>query len=374
MNTNSNPLTLSDFGYNLPENLIAQTPHPNRDGSKLLERKSDGTHLNHLFSELPKILPENSLIIINNSRVFASRLIGHIETGAKVEIFLLEKPSKGEKTKAQALAKPMKKLKLGTKVLFENNVTATVIEKDTRSEGVSPITVEFNTSQEKFLKWANDFGYIPLPPYINRENPKTASASHDAETYQNVFANPLGSVAAPTAGLHFTEAVIKNLKEKNIDIKTVTLHVGAGTFLPVKQNDISKHIMHKEYFNVPEETIKSIQRAKLQGKKVIFVGTTTLRSLESLYLKSKNENKDILDLANRWHGTDLFLRPRYKNEIYSPWGCDALITNFHQPYSTLFMLISNLIGYENAQAHYKKAVSERYRFFSYGDSNLFWLS
>jgi S-adenosylmethionine:tRNA ribosyltransferase-isomerase len=317
-------------------------------------------------------LPENSLLIVNNSKVFASRLIGHIKTGAKIEIFLLDKPEGHEKAICHALAKPMKKLKQGTEVIFKNGVIATVIEKPD-TDTVSPLTIQFNLNGKDLLEWIESNGYIPLPPYIERKNLVTAKESKDSESYQTVYAEPVGSVAAPTAGLHFTPELIKNLEQKNIKIVPITLHVGAGTFMPVKFNDISKHTMHKEIFNFPASSLEQLLKAKKNEQKIFAVGTTSLRCIESLYQLAKKRNVQPVELTEQWLSTDLFLRPRAQNEIYKPWLLDGIITNFHQPCSTLFMLICNLIGYKNAHQHYQRAINNEYRFFSYGDSNLLWL-
>lgn len=370
--TNKSILTLSDFNYQLPTELVAHNPESQRDQSKLLVSQSNRTLTDHMFSELPNIIPENSLIVANNSKVFASRFIGQLPTGGKVEIFLLGKPYGSKSAVSEAIGKPMKKLKRGSKIHFSDSVTATVIEKND-SDFTPTIKVEFNLSSEELLIWSESKGYIPLPPYINRETLLPSEESNDKEKYQTVYANEIGSVAAPTAGLHFTTDLIKNLKSKNIDFTEVTLHVGAGTFMPVKSENIDEHIMHKEWNYIPIKTIEKIEHAKKNGYKIICVGTTSLRTLESIYRKAKTENKSLIEFANQWNETDLFLRPEDKNDIYKPWIIDGLITNFHQPCSTLFMLICKLVGYDNAHKHYQYAIKNKYRFFSYGDSNLFWL-
>jgi S-adenosylmethionine:tRNA ribosyltransferase-isomerase len=234
--------------------------------------------------------------------------------------------------------------------------------------------LEFERSANAVHKWIDQWGIIPLPPYIHRDQIKPAVESPDRLSYQTVFAKDRGSVAAPTAGLHFSQQLLDQLSEKGINLRFLSLHVGAGTFLPVKSDSIENHTMHHESFMVPRQTLQDIFQAKQNGSPVIAVGTTSLRSLEDLYRKGDGDTDKILNLGNQWHETNLFLYPKHKEDRYTPWMIDGLITNFHQPKSTLFMLISLLLGLENAMNFYQFAFDKQFRLFSYGDSSLLWLT
>jgi len=370
-------LTLSDFEYNLPDGLIAQDPLKARQSSRLFVRHADESEDHKNFRNLADFIPQDSLVIVNNSKVFASRLVGKLQTGGKIEIFVLEKPKaedlkSNQKSLVPALGRPFKKLKVGTEVYFEGGVTGVIRNRE--NDGISSqVEVEFSLPAEELLSWMNQFGYVPLPPYIQRKEAKTAGLSEDKNSYQTVYAQHEGSVAAPTAGLHFEDEVICELKRKNINIAPVTLHVGAGTFMPVKHQEIDQHTMHKELYQIPQKTAEEIVRAKTEGRKIIAVGTTSFRSIESALKLKDGDINSIVECADQWMETDLFVRPRNRSDRYKSRIIDGLITNFHQPGSTLFMLICSLIGYENALSHYQTAIDEKYRFLSYGDSNLFWL-
>ena len=212
---------------------------------------------------------------------------------------------------------------------------------------------------------------VPLPPYIKR--PVGPSDRQDVTNYQTVYAEHIGSVAAPTAGLHFTPRLLESFQRKNIQTKSVILHVGPGTFLPVRSQIPSEHRMHAEPFFVPTDTLRAILEARKQGKPVVVVGTTVFRSLEALALKAKKLGCGMLELCDRWQETDLFIYPKASNQIYKPWAANAIVTNFHQPYSTLFMLIASLIGLDEAKLLYGEAVQKKLRFHSYGDGSLLWL-
>jgi len=279
----------------------------------------------------------------------------------------------------KALGKPLRKLKKGTVLTMPGNVRCQ-IEKAAEATDVSPtILMSFHgldagEGQDTILNWLDEHGEMPLPPYINRK--KSAAANHaflDRERYQTVYANAAGSVAAPTAGLHWTPELMEKAKARDISFEKVTLHVGAGTFLPVKTNDINAHLMHEERFRVPAQTIKAIENANREGRKVIAVGTTTLRCLESLARLATSQNQARLNFADRWLRTSLYHRPQNRSERIRPWGIDALQTNFHQPQSTPLMLVSSLIGLDETLRMYEEAIGERYRLFSYGDSSLLWL-
>lgn len=369
-------LQLSDFDYHCPQNLIAQEPIPGRSNSKLLVRRQNSTTVDLHVSDLTTEVPSGSLLIFNDTRVFPSRMLGHLPTGGSIEVFLLGEIASTEtptKSVWQALGRPMKKLKPGVEVYFEPQLRAKVIERYDDNSGNSLINLEFDLAPSAFKVWLESHGFIPLPPYIKRNKPLRAEVSPDRERYQTVYARQTGSVAAPTAGLHFTEELLNRLSTQDIELHFVSLHVGAGTFLPVKTENIAEHRMHSERYRVGKETAKAIYQARLTGRKVIAVGTTTFRSLESLYRKAAEDPNKFIELADSWHSTNLFMRPTKHGEIYRPWVIDALFTNFHQPCSTLFMLIANLLGLEAAKDMYSEAVSKEYRLFSYGDANLIWL-
>lgn len=222
-----------------------------------------------------------------------------------------------------------------------------------------------------FMHWLDTYGHTPLPPYIAQESSRAAI---DRDRYQTTYAEGQGSVAAPTAGLHYTPQLLQELKtKKNIEVLPITLHVGAGTFLPVKQEDPQLHTMHEERFYIASTTVKKILMHKHQSKPIIAVGTTTLRALESLWLVCDRDENKIFDWCDRWLRTSIFIRPEFADSRHTPWCINALQTNFHQPKSTLIMLVASLIGWENTMKMYREAADQRYRFFSYGDSTLLWL-
>jgi len=369
-------LQLSDFDYPCPQHLIAQEPIPGRSNSKLLVRRQNSTTEDLHVSDLTTEVPGGSLLIFNESRVFPSRMLGLLPTGGSIEVFLLSEIGTTESPSRsiwQALGRPMKKLKPGVTVHFEPQLSATVLERYDDNAGNSLINLEFDMSPSAFTTWLERHGFIPLPPYIKRKKPLKAEASADRDRYQTVYARQTGSVAAPTAGLHFTEELFECLRSREIGLHFVSLHVGAGTFLPIKTQNIADHHMHSERYRVGKETAKAIYQARISGRKVIAVGTTTFRSLESLYRKASEDPDKFIELADSWHSTNLFLRPTKDGEIYRPWVIDGLFTNFHQPCSTLFMLIATIVGLEAAKDMYAEAVSKGYRLFSYGDANLIWL-
>ena len=367
MNENKPELNLSDFIFELPEELIAQHPNEQRDEARLLVRSPCGVIENRIVNELDSLLPSDSILVVNDSRVFPSRLIGHTLDHKRVEVFLLRPLRDQAGNSWLAIGKPGRLLQSGSKINFGEECSATILDHRAKEMGFN---VEFSVNVSEFPSWLERNGYIPLPPYIRRNNAKPAEQSEDRETYQTIYACSRGSVAAPTAGLHFTDKLIKNFEQKRIRIVPVTLHVGAGTFLPVKKEDLTQHQMHGEAFCVPANTNEEIQRAKKNGNKVIAVGTTSLRCLESYYrlcdLKGVN-------LTDQWFDTNLFIYPKKDEVSYKPFFLDGLLTNFHQPGSTLFMLISALLSLKEARRVYDHAVSYRYRFLSYGDASLLWL-
>lgn len=337
----------SDFYFDLPKELIAQEPCEPRDAARLLcVDKQSGALAHHVFHELPSLLREGDLLVINNSKVLPARLIGHKEnTGAVCEILLLRQ-IKGDAW--ECLARPGKRLKSGARVIFgDGTLVATILE--TLDSGNK--LVEFSYDTETLYEKLDAFGKMPLPPYISKQ-------LEDNTQYQTVYAKELGSAAAPTAGLHFTPALMNALRAAGIEFAEVTLHVGLGTFRPVQEEDVLQHKMHSEWFTVPEETAQAIRAAKQQGRRVIAVGTTSCRTLEAAAALHAEMTACSGD-------TDIFIYPGYTFRCV-----DGLITNFHLPESTLIMLVSALCGRENTLHAYDVAIQERYRFFSFGDAML----
>ncbi|MBQ9208657.1 MAG: tRNA preQ1(34) S-adenosylmethionine ribosyltransferase-isomerase QueA [Oscillospiraceae bacterium] len=337
-------LKRSDFFYPLPESLIAQTPIEPRDASRLLCLDRDTGDITHdVFSSLCDHLREGDLLVMNDSRVIPARLYGVKEgTGSFIEFLLLEQ--KGDK-RWEILTRPGKKAKPGTRFIFGDGLLKAEIEEVV--EGGNRIA-RFECEGSIF-EVLDRIGQMPLPPYITE---KLA----DKERYQTVYSRELGSAAAPTAGLHFTQELLERLHTKGIDTAFVTLHVGLGTFRPVKEDDVKEHIMHSEHYECSEETAEKIRRTKERGGRVIAVGTTSCRTLESIGTKYGH-------IAADEGYTDIFIYPGYKFKVI-----DGLITNFHLPESTLIMLVSAFAGYDNTMAAYKCAVEEKYRFFSFGDA------
>jgi len=334
----------SDFYYDLPEELIAQTPIQQRDTSRLMTlNRATGAVEHHHFYELPDFLRPGDCLILNNSRVLPARLLGQrLPGGGACEILLLI--DRGEKV-WECLVRPGKKLRPGAKVSFgDGALTAEIVGE---VEGGNRL-VRFDY-EGIFLEVLERLGKMPLPPYIKEE-------LQDRERYQTVYSKVVGSAAAPTAGLHFTPELLKKIEDMGVGVGYVTLHVGLGTFRPVKEENILDHEMHSEFCTVPQETADLINKTKANGGRVICVGTTSCRTLESW----ANEDGTI-DAKAGW--TNIFIYPGYKFKLM-----DGLVTNFHLPESTLIMLVSAFAGQENVLAAYKEAVAERYRFFSFGDA------
>ena len=335
----------SDFYYDLPEELIAQHPLERRDGSRLLKLNKATGELEHRhFYDLPDYLRPGDLLVMNNSRVLPARLIGHRPTGGAVEVLLLR--DLGE-NKWECLVRPGKKMRPGQEVTFgDGQLTATVEDV---VEGGNRI-VKF-ACDGIFLEVLESLGKMPLPPYIKEE-------LSDPERYQTVYSKEPGSAAAPTAGLHFTPELMDKIRAMGVDIEFVTLHVGLGTFRPVKEDEIESHEMHSEFCIMPRETADAINRTRASGGRVIAVGTTSCRTIESFA-----DPDGHMDAKSGW--TDIFIYPGYEFKCI-----DGLITNFHLPESTLIMLVSALAGREHILSAYKTAVEEHYRFFSFGDAML----
>ena len=332
----------SDFYYELPEELIAQTPIEPRDASRLLvyDRSTNTIEHKH-FYDLPDYLHKGDVLVINNTRVLPARIYGvKAVTGAKVE-FLLHK--RINLTDWEVLVKPAKKASVGAKFVFSDKLSAEVIEYE--GEGLRKVRFTFDGVFEDVL---SAIGEMPIPPYIHEK-------LKEQERYQTVYAKENGSSAAPTAGLHFTPELLNKLRAMGVEIVEVLLHVGLGTFRPVKADDITEHKMHSEYYCVTQKAADEINAAKAEGRRIIAVGTTSVRVLESAFRDGK--------LHAESGETSIFIYPPYKFK-----AVDALVTNFHLPESTLIMLISAFMGRENALKMYETAVKERYRFFSFGDA------
>ena len=335
-----------DFYYELPEELIAQDPLEDRSSSRLLVLdKESGAVSHHVFKEITDYLHEGDCLVINDTKVIPARLIGSkVGTEAKIEILLLKRK---ENNIWETLVKPGKKAKIGTKISFgEGLLVGEVV--DIVDEGNRLIQFTYEGIFEEIL---DKLGQMPLPPYITHQ-------LEDKNRYQTVYATHTGSAAAPTAGLHFTPELLEEIERKGIDIARITLHVGLGTFRPVKVDEITEHHMHSEFFQIDEEAAMKINLAKDSGKRVICVGTTSCRTIESAA-----DETGHLKACSGW--TEIFIYPGYQFKIL-----DCLITNFHLPESTLIMLVSALAGREHVLAAYEEAVKERYRFFSFGDAML----
>lgn len=337
-------LLKSDFYYDLPEELIAQTPIEPRNASRMMcVDRSTGEIIHDHFYNLFAHLKKGDLLVMNDSRVIPARLYGEkIDNGTFIEFLLLEQ--KGDKL-WEIICRPGKKAKVGTRFSFGGGrLTAEVIEVKDDGNRVVKFECEGN-----FFTALEDVGQMPLPPYIKEK-------LENKERYQTVYSNELGSAAAPTAGLHFTEDMLEELRARGIKTAFVTLHVGLGTFRPVKEDNVLNHKMHSEHYYLPKETADLINETKASGGRVIAVGTTTCRTLESVA-------SFYSEISEREGYTDIFIYPSYKFKCI-----DGLITNFHLPESTLIMLVSAFMGYENTMNAYRTAVEEKYRFFSFGDS------
>ena len=336
----------SDFDYYLPEELIAQTPIEPRDFSRLLVYDGANDKIYHeRFYDIKKYLKKGDVLVRNNTRVLPARLFAHTENGGRVEVLLLKR---FDLKRWEVLVKPGKKARVGTRLFFSEELSLKVEGID---EAAGTRTVEFifdGVFEDKISR----LGEMPLPPYIHEK-------LKDKERYQTVYSKIDGSAAAPTAGLHFNEGLLNEIKGMGVEIADVLLHVGLGTFRPVKEEDVTKHHMHSEYFEISEETAEIVNRAKREGRRIIAVGTTSVRTLES----AADENGFIKAEKG---DTDIFLYPPYKFKCV-----DGLITNFHLPKSTLIMLVACKTGREKILEIYKTAVEEKYRFFSFGDACFF---
>ena len=341
-------MLISEFDYDLPPELIAQNPLEKRDDSRMLiVNRRDKNFADEYFYNFPKFIKKDDVIALNNTKVFPARLFGTSETGAKVELFLVRET---ENQIWETLAKPAKRLKIGKKILFSDNLTAEVLEKNEEGR----VFVRFETSED-FDEILDKIGQTPLPPYIKRGNGKLET---DKNRYQTVFAKTRGAIAAPTAGLHFTPEILGEIKNLGVTVVEITLHVGYGTFEPVRVSDLSEHKVMPERCEISEETAEILNRAKAENKRIIAIGTTTTRALES----SVGENGKVSAGARF---ADLTITPDYKFKIIN-----GLLTNFHLPQSSLLVLVSTFAGYDLTMKAYEHAVNVSYRFYSYGDCML----
>ncbi|MAG77051.1 MAG: tRNA preQ1(34) S-adenosylmethionine ribosyltransferase-isomerase QueA [Colwelliaceae bacterium] len=340
-------MRVSDFAFDLPEELIARYPKSDRTASRLMTVDGNtGAIDNGQFSDVLDKLNKGDLLIFNDTRVIPARMFGKKASGGKLEV-LVERML--DEHRVLAHVRCSKSPKPGTEIILEDQVSATMVERHG-----ALFELKFN-SDEKVLDILERIGHMPLPPYIDRPDEDS-----DKERYQTVYNDKPGAVAAPTAGLHFDDALLEKIKAKGVELAFITLHVGAGTFQPVKVDDIADHVMHAEYVEVSQEVVDKIEQTKAAGGRVVAVGTTSMRSLESAAKAADEEGKLIIPF---YQDTDIFITPGFNFKVV-----DCLITNFHLSESTLLMLVSAFAGYEHMMAAYEQAIEEKYRFFSYGDA------
>ena len=338
-------MELKDFYYDLPQELIAQTPLAQRDHARLMVVNRKTKNIKHdIFANVEQYFPPKSCLVLNDSKVIPARLFGKRESGGKVEIFLLKKLSDGYCY--ETLMRPLKRLKLNECIVFEGGkLTGTIIDKEKR-------IIRFNTRQ--LSKHLDQIGHMPLPPYIKRTD-----RALDRKYYQTVYAHKEGSVASPTAGLHFTNRLLGGIKSKGHLVEKVTLHINYATFKPVEEEDITKHDMHWENYSITKKSVHSLVKVKSNERKVIAVGTTSCRVIETIKVGC---NSDVSNISLKG-STNIFMYPGYKFST-----TDMLITNFHLPHSTLLMLVYAFGGVKLMQKAYKEAIKQKYRFYSYGDA------
>jgi S-adenosylmethionine:tRNA ribosyltransferase-isomerase len=341
-------MLITDFDFELPDSLIAQEPLENREKSRMLVvNRASNSYTDEHFYNFPKFLRKGDVVVLNNTKVFPARLFGTSETGARIELFLVRET---ENQVWETLARPARRLKTGKKILFGENLAAQVLEKS--EEGRVFVKFESNGDFNEIL---DKIGKTPLPPYIKRDE---EDFDKDRERYQTVFARERGAIAAPTAGLHFTPQILEEIKNSGVEIAEITLHVGYGTFEPVRVNDLSEHKVLPENYEISNETEEILNRAKAEKRRIIAIGTTTTRTLETAISR---------------HGK--FVGERNLADLTITPGCrfkaiDGLLTNFHLPQSSLLVLVSTFGGYELIMEAYKHAVAAKYRFYSYGDCML----
>ena len=337
---------LGDFNYNLPKKFIAQYPEKRRDHSKLMVINKDTGEIEHRkFYNIVDYMRKNDLLVVNNTKVFPARLFATKDrTDAKVEVFLLRELSENL---WEVMVRPARKVRIGNKLVFTKDLMCDVIDNTVSGGRV----VRFEYEKGDFHKIIDKIGTSPLPPYINREADK-----NDKKRYQTVYAASKGAVAAPTAGLHFTDGLIKKLKDKGVKVETVTLHIGLGTFRPVQVEDLNRHQMDSEYFEVSTDTSMAINQARKRHRKIVAVGTSTVRALETIAISG-------FQVTPKRGWTDKFIYPPYEYKMV-----DKVITNFHSPQSTLLMMVSAFAGRKLIKKAYLEAKKNNYRFLSYGDA------
>ncbi len=352
-------LRIDDFSYDLPSELIAREPARPRDAARMMVFDREEKTVKHLrVSQLHDLIDENWVVVINQTKVFPARLIGKKESGGEVEVLLIQETDEGG---WEALSKPG--LKEGTEVVFSDTLKGLVKESNNQ-EGV--LKIEFNYKGEKLKKMIEENGLVPIPPYIKT----TATQKQLKQDYQTVFANDWGSAAAPTAGLHFTKTSIRHMADAGVGVIPITLHVGLGTFQPVTQTQIATNKLHMERFNITKQAAEKIIKAKEKGKKILAIGTTVARALESAAMMDRG----VMSLESGWLTTNLFIQPPYKFKVI-----DSLLTNFHLPESSLLMLVAAFGAKPNGRETfstfktswlgelYRMAIEEKYRFYSFGD-------
>ena len=338
-------MLVSDFDYDLPPELIAQQPLAERERSRMLAiDRADNTFTDRHFTDLPEFLRAGDVLVLNNTKVFPARLLGLTDTGANVEIFLIRAEENG---RWETLARPARRLSIGKQIVFNDKLSAEVVAK--LDDG--KVLLEFTSSGE-IDTIVDEIGRTPLPPYIKRE---ASAIDSDRERYQTVFAKNRGAIAAPTAGLHFTPAMLKTIEHIGVTVAEVTLHVGYGTFEPVRVDDLSEHRVSPETYLIDDQTAETLNEAKREGRRLVTVGTTTTRALEHNLTK-------FAHFTTGQHTAELTITPGHRFR-----AVDALMTNFHLPRSSLLVLVSSFAGHELIMRAYKHAVAERYRFYSYGD-------
>lgn len=340
-------MRVSDFSFELPEALIARYPKAQRTASRLMALDGNNGKIQDLqFTDILEQLSAGDLLVFNNTRVIPARMFGQKASGGKVEV-LVERVLDDERVLAHIRAS--KSPKPGNEIVLEGKVKATMVA---RHDALFELKIH---SEQNVIQVLEEIGHMPLPPYIDRPDEES-----DRERYQTVYNEKPGAVAAPTAGLHFDEQLLESIKAKGIDLAFVTLHVGAGTFQPVRVDEIADHVMHTEYAEVEQTVVDKINATKAKGGRVVAVGTTSVRSLESAAKAAEQQGKA---LSAFYGDTDIFITPGYQFKVV-----DALVTNFHLSESTLLMLVSAFAGYDHIMAAYKHAVAQEYRFFSYGDA------
>lgn len=341
---------LSSYMFELPPELVAQHPAVERDASRLMVLGADGQTEERVFADLPDLLKPGDLLVRNNVRVLPARLLGRRPGGGAAELLLVRREDAADGEVWLCMARPANRFKPGRKFSFGDRLTATALDRD----DAGMVRVAFSRRGDDFMAALDECGQVPLPPYIER--PDKRPTSEDAERYQTIYASRPGAVAAPTAGLHFTPAVDARLAERGVEVAEVTLNVGPGTFRPIKEEDLSRHRMHSEWYDISPDAWERIRSARERGGRVVAVGTTSARTLESAAASGA---------LTGW--TELFIRPGYEFRLV-----DGMVTNFHLPGSSLLVMISALAGRERVMAAYGRAVAEGLRFYSYGDAMLIW--